>query len=197
MKPPLSDAALDQLFREARTYNKFDPRPVDDDTLRRLYELYRWGPTAMNTQPGRLLFVRSAEGKARLKPALNAGNVDKTMAAPVTAIVAYDTAFYDHLPTQFPANPGARDLFAGNATMALDTATRNGTLQGAYLILAARALGLDTGPMSGFNATQLNEAFFPDGRWRANFLVNLGWGDEAGVRPRGPRLAFEDTVRIV
>ena len=117
-------------------------------------------------------------------------------AAPVTAIVAYDPAFHEHLPAQYPANPAARDMFAGNAALALDTATRNGTLQGAYLILAARALGLDTGPMSGFNAALLNEAFFADGRWRANFLVNLGWGDAAGVRPRGPRLAFGEVARI-
>lgn len=196
MPTPLPDAALDQLFREARTYNQFIDRPVDDDTLKRLHELYRWGPTAMNTQPGRVVFVRSAEAKQRLKPALNAGNVDKTMAAPATAIVAYAVDFFDHLPTQFPANPAARDLFAGNAAMALDTATRNGTLQGAYLILAARALGLDTGPMSGFNAPLVNQTFFPDGRWRANFLVNLGWGDPAGVRPRGPRLGFDEVVRI-
>lgn len=196
MKPPLPDAALDQLFRDARTYNQFSARAVDDTTLRTLYDLYRWGPTAMNAQPGRVVFVRSAQAKARLKPALAPGNVDKTMAAPVTAIVAYDPAFHEHLPTQYPANPAARDMFAGNAALALDTATRNGTLQGAYLIVAARALGLDTGPMSGFNAALLNEAFFPDGRWRANFLVNLGWGDPAGVRARGPRLAFDDVVRI-
>jgi nitroreductase len=196
MKPPLPDAALDQLFCEARTYNQFADRAVDDATLRSLYELYRWGPTAMNTQPGRVVFVRSAGAKARLRPALAPGNVDKTMAAPVTAIVAYDTAFHEHLATQFPANPAAREMFAGNAAIALDTATRNGTLQGAYLILAARALGLDTGPMSGFNAALLDQAFFPDKRWRANFLVNLGWGDPAGVRPRGPRLEFDDAVRV-
>lgn len=151
----------------------------------------------MNTQPGRVVFVRSAEAKAGLEPALAPSNVEKTMAAPVTAIVAYDTEFYEHLPTQFPANPAAREMFAGKTAFAFDTATRNVTLQGAYLILAARALGLDTGPMSGFNAALLNEAFFPDGRWRANFLVNLGWGDPAGVRPRGPRLAFDDAVRFV
>lgn len=196
MNPSLPDTALDQLFREARTYNKFANRAVDDATLRDLYELYRWGPTAMNTQPGRVVFVRSAQAKARLRPALAPGNVDKTMAAPVTAIVAYDLAFHQHLPLQYPANPGASGMFAGNDAAALDTATRNGTLQGAYLILAARALGLDTGPMSGFDAAPLNAAFFPDGRWRANFLVNLGWGDPAGVRPRGPRLAFGDAVRI-
>lgn len=196
MKPSLPDAALDQLFRDARTYNQFSAREVDDATLRALYELYRWGPTAMNSQPGRVVFVRSAQAKARLKPALAPGNVDKTLAAPVTAIVAYDPAFHEHLATQYPANPAAAAMFGGNAALALDTATRNGTLQGAYLIIAARALGLDSGPMSGFNATLLNEAFFPDGRWRANFLVNLGWGDPAGVRPRGPRLDFGDVVRI-
>lgn len=196
MHTAIPDAALDQLFREARTYNQFVDRPVDDDTLRRLYALYRWGPTAMNSQPGRVVFVRSAQAKQRLGPALNPGNFDKTMAAPVTAIVAYAVDFFEHLPAQYPANPGARALFAGNAAVALDTATRNGTLQGAYLVLAARALGLGTGPMSGFNAERLNEAFFPDGRWRANFLVNLGWADPAGVRPRGPRLDFDEAARI-
>jgi 3-hydroxypropanoate dehydrogenase len=196
MSEALSDQALDQAFRDARTFHKFTDRLVDDATLRALYDLYRWGPTAMNCQPARVVFVRSAEAKQRLKPALMPGNVDKTMAAPVTAIVAYDSRFFEHLPTQFPANPGARDMFAGNPAMALDTATRNGTLQGAYLIIAARMLGLDVGPMSGFNATAVNEAFFPDGRWKANFLVNLGWGDPGGSRPRGARLDFEQVARI-
>lgn len=196
MTQSLPDSALDQLFRRARTFNKFSPRTVDDDTLRQLYDLYRWGPTSMNTQPGRVVFVRSPEAKAKLRPALMPGNVDKTMAAPATAIIAYDTAFHEHLPTQFPVNPAARDMFAGNAALSLDTATRNSTLQGAYLVLAARALGLDTGPMSGFAPQAVNDAFFPDGRWKANFLVNMGWGDPQGVHPRGPRLNFEDAVRI-
>lgn len=193
----LPAAALDQIFREAHTANQFTDRAVDDATLQALYDLYRWGPTSMNAQPARLVFVRSAEGKARLKPALSPGNVDKTMAAPVVAIVAQDTAFFERMPTLFPAFPGARDMFAGNEALAAETASRNSSLQGAYLIVAARALGLGVGPMSGFDAKLLNETFFPEGGWKANFLVNLGWADPAGFRPRGPRLAFEDAVRLV
>jgi 3-hydroxypropanoate dehydrogenase len=196
MTTPLNDTALDQLLRNARTFNKFTDRPIDDATLQQLYELFKWGPTSMNCQPARLVFVRSAEAKALLKPALAPGNVDKTMGAPVTAIIAQDSAFFDHLPAQFPVMPAARDLFAGNAGLAADTAFRNSSMQGAYLILAARALGLDAGPMSGFNPAAVNEAFFPDGRFKVNFLLNLGWGDASGNYPRGPRLGFEDVVRI-
>jgi nitroreductase len=197
MSTSLSPDALDQLFRDAHTHHKFADRAVDDDTLQRLYDLSRWGPTSMNCQPGRYVFVRGAEAKGKLRPALSPGNLDKTMAAPVTVIVAHDSAFFEHLPTQFPPNPAAREMFANNAQLAADTAFRNGTLQGAYLMLAARALGLAVGPMSGFNPQVLNEAFFPDGRWKANFLFNLGWPDPAGVRPRGPRLAFEQVARVV
>ena len=196
MKQPLPDTSLDQIFRNAHTFSKFADRPVDDATLRQLYDLHRWGPTAMNCQLGRMVIVRSAEAKQKLKPALMPGNVDKTMAAPATAIVAYESAFFEHFPTQFPANPAARDMFANNAALAADTAVRNGTLQGAYLMIAARALGLDVGPMSGFNAVVVNEAFFPDGRWKANFLVNLGWGNPEGSRPRGPRLDFDTAMHI-
>ncbi len=196
LPPSLSDAALDQIFRSARTIHKFTAQPVTDDTLRALYDLAKWGPTSMNCQPMRLVFVRSAQAKERLKPALAPGNVDKAMAAPVVAIVASDTRFYDQLPTQFPANPNARALFADNATLAADTAMRNSSLQGAYLILAARSLGLAAGAMSGFNPAAVNTAFFPDGAWKVNFLINLGWGDPTGLHPRGPRLAFEDAVRI-
>jgi nitroreductase len=196
MTQPLPDAALDQLFRSARTFNKYTERAVDDATLQQLYALYRWGPTSLNCQPARVVFVRSAEAKERLKPALMPNNVDKTMAAPVTAIIAFDSAFFEHLPTQFPALPGARDMFAANPALAAETAMRNGSLQGAYLILAARALGLDAGPMSGFASPLVDTAFFPDGSWKSNFLVNLGWGDPAGNRPRGPRLAFDDAIRI-
>lgn len=194
MTQALDSTALNQMFLAARTFNKFTTEPVGDDLLKQLYDLYKWGPTSMNTQPGRLVFVRSAEGKEKLKPALMPNNVEKTMAAPVVVIVALDTAFYEHMPTQFPANPGARDMFANNAGLCAETASRNSALQGAYLIMAARALGLATGPMSGFNPAAVNEAFFPDGRWKANFLINLGWGDASGNRPRGPRLAFEDSV---
>ncbi len=196
MTQALSDAALDQLFRSARTVNKFTERLVDDATLQQLYALYCWGPTSMNCQPARVVFVRSAEAKQRMMPALMPNNVSKAMSAPVTAIVAFDSAFFEALPAQFPAVPGARDMFASNPALAAETAMRNGAMQGAYLILAARAMGMDAGPMSGFSAPLLDAAFFPDGRWKANFLVNLGWGDSTSNRPRGPRLAFEEANRI-
>ena len=191
------DAILEQAFIGARTFNAFSPRPVEDETLLRLYDLMRWGPTSMNCQPGRYLFVKSTAAKEQLTAALAPGNVAKTMAAPVTAIVAFDTRFYDHLPAQFPAVADARSTFADNPALADATAFRNGTLQGAYLILAARLLGLDCGPMSGFDADRLNATFFPDGRYKANFLVNRGYGDPSGNYPRGPRLAFDEVARIV
>ncbi len=196
MKQPLPDSVLGQLFTEARTFNAFLDHPVDDDTLRRLHELCKWGPTSVNCQPARFLFIRSAEAKQRLKPALAESNRDKTMAAPVTAIVATDVRFHDQLPQQFPAMPGLRDLFEGNRAFADETRQRNGALQGAYLMMAARSLGLDCGPMSGFDAGAVNAEFFPDGRWEANFLVNLGWGAPSGTRPRGPRLPYETAVLI-
>jgi len=196
MSDALDAAALKQLFFDARTFNKFQPRAVDDATLHSLVDLMKWGPTSMNSQPGRIVFVRSPEAKEKLKGALSGGNVDKTMAAPVTAIIAYDTEFHEHLPTQFPAMPGARDMFHGNASLLDATAFRNSSLQGAYLILAARSLGLDAGPMSGFNNAAVDAAFFPDGKWKSNFLVNLGYGDPSGNHPRGPRLPFHAMARI-
>jgi len=197
MPTPLDRAALEQVFFEARTAHKFTDQPVTDETLHALVDLCKWGPTSLNCQPMRLVFVRGAEAKARLKPSLSPNNADKTMAAPVTAIVAWDTAFFDQLITQFPANPNMRELFAGNATLAQDTAFRNGSLQGAYLMLAARMLGLAAGPMSGFDADKVNAEFFAHGAWKTNFLVNLGYPDPAGYRPRGPRLAFDAMARIV
>ena len=193
---PLAPAALAQAFLAARTSNKFSERAVDDVTLRALYDLLKWGPTSLNCQPLRVVFVKSAAAKALLKPALSPNNAAKTMAAPVTAIVAYDTRFHEHIPTQFPALPEMGKMFADAPPLAQETAFRNGSMQGAYLIIAARMLGLDAGPMSGFDAAKVNEAFFADGRWKANFLVNLGYGDPSGNRPRGPRLAFEEAVRI-
>lgn len=195
---PLSlDAlALDQTFLKARTTNKFAPTPVADDTLRALYDLCKWGPTALNCQPMRLVFVRSAPAKERLKPTLMAGNVDKTMAAPVTAIVALDSRFYEHIPTQFPAMAMAGKMYEANPALAAETALRNSSLQAGYLILAARMLGLAAGPMSGFDATAVNAAFFPDGRWQANLLLNLGYDDPTGYHPRGPRLLFDEITRI-
>lgn len=196
MSQALPDNALDQLFRTARTFNGFTADPVDDATIKALYDLLKWGPTSVNCQPGRYVFVRSPEAKQRLAPALAAGNLDKTLAAPLTVIVAQDSRFQDLLPSQFHAFD-AKALFDGNPALAEETLFRNSSLQGAYLMLAARALGLGCGPMSGFDAAKVNAEFFPDGRYRANFLCNIGVGDPAKVHPRGPRLAFDDVARIL
>jgi nitroreductase len=193
---PLSDAALDRLFRQARTVHAFQPVPVSDATLHQLYDLLKWGPTAFNAQPARYVFVRSTEAKARLLPAVSKGNQAQTQSAAVTVIVAQDRRFQDQLPAQFPAYD-AKPLFDGNAQLADTTALRNGSLQGAYLILAARALGLDAGPQSGFDAKAVDAAFFPDGRWQSNFLVNLGVADHSATFARGPRLSFDDAAKIV
>jgi nitroreductase len=195
MSTPLPNAALEQTFTQARTFNKFTDRTVTDETLHALYELAKWGPTSMNSQPARIVFVRSAEAKAKLLPALLPGNADKTLAAPVCAIVAMDSRFFDHLPEQFPVM-NAKPMFEGNAALAEGTAFRNSSLQAAYLIVAARQLGLDCGPMSGFDPAKVNEAFFPDGRYKTNLLINLGYGDASGNHPRGPRLPFEAVARI-
>lgn len=189
-KQPLDENALAQLFTGARTYNSWSDRTVDDATVRRLYELVSTGPTAANSNPARFVFVRSAEARERLRPHLSPGNVDKTMAAPCCVIVAYDTRFYEHMPQLFPSRDFS-GTFAGNDAVIADTATRNSALAGAYLILAARSLGLDTGPMSGFNKQSLEAEFFPDGRWKANFLCNIGYGTDDLLFPRNPRLRFE------
>ncbi len=193
----ITPAVLDHVFHSARTVNKFTTQPVDDAQLRALYDLCKWAPTSMNSQPMRLVFVTSAEAKEKLRPALSPGNVDKTMAAPVTAIVAIDTAFYEHLPMQMPSIATARATFADNAELARTTAFRNGSMQGGYLILAARMLGLDAGPMSGFDIAKVDEAFFAGTTFTANFLVNLGYGDASANYPRAPRLSFEEAARIV
>jgi nitroreductase len=195
MASPLDAQALDQLFRNARTVGAFTDEAVSDDKIHQLYDLLKWGPTAFNAQPGRFVFVRSAEAKQKLAPALSAGNRDKTLIAPVTVIVAGDTRFHEHLPAQFPAYD-AKPLFDSTPALIDPTIQRNGSLQGAYLIIAARALGLDAGPMSGFNAELVNQAFFPDGRWKTNFLINLGYGNGEKLFPRGPRLPFEEVARI-
>lgn len=192
---PISDTALKQLFVDARTHSHWQSRPVPDAVLRSLYEMLRYAPTSANCSPARFVFVRSAEGKARLKPCLAAGNVDKTMAAPVTAIVAHDSQFTELLPRLYP-HADARSWFAGNQPLTDITAFRNGTLQGGYLILAARALGLDCGPMSGFDNAALDAEFFPDGRWKSNFLVNLGFGEAGRLHERSPRLTFDDACRL-
>lgn len=208
---PLSDEALDQLFRKARTHNAWLDRRVSDEVLRQLYDLMKWGPTSANLSPARIMFLRTRQAKERLRPALMHGNVEKTMTAPVTAIVAYDERFYELAPRLFPHNPGMRDLFATSPELTESTGFRNGTLQGAYLILAARSLGLDCGPMSGFDNAKVDEEFFPASgsgepstdevkpasRLRSNFLCNLGYGDPAGLHQRGPRLEFEEACRLL
>ena len=196
MKTQLDQTALNQLFLEAHTFNKFQDKAVDDETLRRLYDLLKWGPTAVNSQPGRYVFIRSAEAKARLVPALMPGNVAKVKAAPVTVIVATDSRFYENLPQQWTAYD-ARQPFVDDPSSAQSAAFRNGSLQGAYLILAARSLGLDCGPMSGFDNAKADAEFFPDGRFKSNFLINLGYGLENGYYPRGPRLSFEEVACIL
>ena len=185
----LDDAALDALFRTARTQNKWTDQPVGDDDLRAIFDLLKMAPTSANCSPARFVFVRSPDGKAKLKEALSPGNVDKTMAAPVTAIVAYDPKFYEHLPKLFP-HADARSWFVNNAAFAEESAIRNSTLQGAYLIMAARSLGIDCGPMSGFNKAKVDESFFAYSGYKSNLLINLGHGDAEGLFERSPRLEF-------
>jgi len=193
----LDDIALKQLFLEARTHNAWLPTEVSDATLRELVDIVKMGPTSANCSPMRLLFIKSPAAKERLKPFLSSGNRDKTLAAPVTAIVAHDLKFYDQLPRLFPHNKDARNWFTSSEDMARTTAFRNGTLQGGYPILAARALGLDCGPMSGFDNAGVDREFFPDGRVKSNFLCNIGYGDPAGLFARSPRPSFEDLAQIL
>ena len=192
----ISSEALDQLFREARTLRAWRPEPVPEALLKELYELARLGPTSANTSPARFVFIASAEAKTRLLPALDPGNVEKTRTAPVTAIVAYDSEFYEQMPK---LNPGDwRSRFAAMpGALRKETAYRNGTLQGGYFILAARALGLDCGPMSGFSQEKVNREFFPDGKYKADFLCNLGYGDRSKLPPRLPRLDFEEACLLL
>jgi 3-hydroxypropanoate dehydrogenase len=194
----LDDQALDLIFRDAHTPQGFLDEPVSDAKLRQIYDVMKFGPTTMNSQPMRIVFVRSKAAKEKLAPALSPGNLDKTMKAQVTALIAYDSRFYENLPKTFPNNPKAKDGFVGEDKKAHveRTALRNGSLQGAYFIIAARALGLDCGPMSGFDNAKLDAAFFPHGRWKSNFLINLGRADPAKIFPRNPRLAFDEACRI-
>jgi 3-hydroxypropanoate dehydrogenase len=211
MGHPVDDAAMDILFRGARTYSKWQSRPVTDDMLGDLYELLKWGPTSANTTPARFAFLRSREAKERLRPALAPLNIEKTMTAPVTVIVAYDLKFYEQLPKLFPHNPGMAKLFANQPDMVETTAKRNSTLQGAYLIMAARSLGLDCGPMSGFDHAKVDDEFFAagkpcfgcdqeffsEGHVKSNFLCNLGYGDSTGLYPRLPRLTFAEACSLL
>jgi 3-hydroxypropanoate dehydrogenase len=211
MAEGLDDKVLDTLFREARSYTKWLPRPVSDDTLREIYDLLKWAPTSANGAPARFVFVRSPEAKDRLRPALAPFNVAKTMSAPVTVIVAYDLRFHEQLPKLFPHNPGMATLFQASPELVESTAKRNSSLQGAYLILAARALGLDCGPVSGFDHSKVDEEFFAagkprpggdqeffcEGHLRTNFLLNIGYGDPATLHPRLPRLTFSEACTLL
>lgn len=194
--PALSDIALDQLFREARTHRWWQERPIPEAVLREIADLAKLGPTSANSSPGRFVFVVSREAKERLKPHLDEGNVRQTMSAPATAIVAYDTEFYEKLATLAPNSPDARSWFAGKPEAIERAGFQGSSLQGAYLMMAARALGLDCGPMGGFDRQGVDEAFFPDGRFKSNFLVNLGYGLPEKLHPRQPRLAFEEFCSI-
>lgn len=189
-------SVLDQLFYDAHTFSHWQPREVDDETLHKLYELARLCPTSMNSCPARLFFIKTPEAKERLRQCLAPGNIEKTMSAPVCMIVAYDTRFYEYMPTLFPGKD-VKSRFENNTQLTTDTAFRNSSLQGAYIILVARALGLDCGPMSGFDADKLNAEFFPDGRYKTNFLINIGYGDAGMLGDRAPRLSFEQACKIL
>jgi 3-hydroxypropanoate dehydrogenase len=193
--PKLDNAALEQLFTAARTHNVWQEKPVADDLLRQIYDLFKWAPTSANASPARIVFARSADAKQKVVDAVSPGNQEKTRTAPVTAIVAYDLEFYEHLPKLFP-QADARAWFASDAQKAEATALMNGSLQGGYFILAARAVGLDAGPMAGFDHAKINQAFFPEGKFKANFLCNLGYGDISKLFPRNPRLSFEEACRL-
>jgi 3-hydroxypropanoate dehydrogenase len=206
MNQRLNDEALDLIFRKARTHSVWLDEPVPDDLLRQTYDLMKLGPTSANCSPARILFLRTPAAKQRLAPALSPTNLEKTMKAPVTALMAYDQKFYDNLPRLFPRIPGAREWFSNNAPLAEITAFRNGTLQGAYFIIAARSVGLDCGPMSGFDNAKVDREFFsppaspagsPESQWKSNFLCNLGYGDASKLFPRSPRLDFDETCRLL
>jgi 3-hydroxypropanoate dehydrogenase len=195
----LNDAALDQIFRTARTQNGWQATPVSDDQIKALYELMKWGPTTGNSQPGRLVFLRTQAAKERLKPHLSPGNQDKSMAAPVIAIIAYDLEFYENIPRVFPHKPEMKNNYVGDDKKAMveTTALRNSALQGAYLMIAARALDLDCGPMSGFNAAGVDQEFFAGTKLKTNFICNLGKGDPSKVMGRLPRLPFEEICKLL
>lgn len=193
----IDQTALDTLFRHARSQNGWRPDDVGDQQLRDAYEIAKWGPTSMNTQPMRIVFLRSPEAKERLKPAMSPGNVDKVMTAPVVALIAFDEAFHTLLPKTFPHNPNAQAFFAGNEPLIQGTAFRNGTLQAAYFLLALRAVGLDAGPMSGFDPAKVQQEFFAGTTLRINFICGIGHGDPAKVYERSPRLEFEEVASFL
>lgn len=196
MAKPLDDQALDTLFRDARSHNRWLDKPVTEEQIKQIYELMKWGPTSANCSPARLVFVKSDEGKQRLKPALAEGNVEKSMTAPVVAILGMDMEFYEKLPTLFP-HADARSWFAGKPAKIEENAMRNSSLQGAYLIMAVRSLGLDAGPMSGFDNDTLDAEFFAGTNIKSNFICAIGYGDESQLFPRGPRLSFDEACEIV
>ena len=194
----LNSAGLNLLFREARTPDEWLDRAVTDDTLRILYDLVKLGPTSSNCSPARILFVRTAEAKARLKPAINPANVEKTMTAPVTAIIGYDLRFYEFMPRLYPKHAArTRERCTNSPEYAVATAFRNSSVQGGYFILAARSLGLDCAPVSGFNNSKVDEEFFRAGTVKSNFICNLGYGDRSGLEPRKPRLAFDEACTLL
>ena len=196
-RPTIAESALDQIFQAARTQNGFLDQPVSVAQLHELYELLKWGPTSNNCSPARFVFLRTREAKERLLPALLPRNLEKTLGAPVTAIIATDEAFFEKLPRLLPHNPRAIDLYKGNPDLAESTAFRNATLQGAYLLIAARAIGIDCGPMSGFDNARVDAEFFAGTTLRSNFLCNLGVGDPAKLFPRSPRLTFEEACQLL
>jgi 3-hydroxypropanoate dehydrogenase len=197
VRPTLDDAGLDLLFRKARTQNGWLPTPVTDAQLREIYEIMKLGPTSANCCPARFIFIRTPEAKARLLPALSPGNVEKTKQAPVTAIIGYDPRFWELLPKLFPHRPEMKDPYEKNAPLAETVAFRNGTLQGAYFMIAARAVGLDVGGMSGFDNAKVDAEFFPDGRIKSNFLCNIGYGDPSKILPKLPRLTFDEACTLL
>ncbi|WP_394778750.1 malonic semialdehyde reductase [Undibacterium sp.] len=197
MLKTLDEDSLDLLFRRARSHNGWLDQPVPDELLERIYELMKMGPTSVNSSPARLLFLRSESARQRLLPAVNHGNMDKVMTAPVVVLIAHDLHFHEKLPQLFPHNPGVGGLFAANKELAETTAFRNGSLQGAYFMLAARSLGLDCGPVSGFDAAAVNREFFADGKLKVNFLCNVGFGDYSKIFPRSPRLSFEQACSLL
>ena len=192
----ISVEALEQIFTKARTHSVWLPEPVSDELLHQIYDLMKWGPTSANCCPARIVFAKSKESKEKLLPCMAEGNMEKTKTAPVTAIIAYDLEFYEKLPELFPHAP-ARSWFAGNQPLIESTAFRNGTLQGAYFIIAARSLGLDCGPMSGFDNAKVDGAFFQGTSWKSNFVCNLGYGESSKVQPRSPRLEFSEACKIL